>query len=446
MIKVLPTERARVAAGRALIAFVAIMIVLTLASRTLYEMTVPVVSAVAPQRGSLEKQIEKSGTLAPGGTLPVLAKDAARVEDIFVKVAQWVKPGDKLFSLNYEDVLKEKRETLISKLYAAVEAQQDFDWAMADLSTYNRELLEDRREALEKAEQTLRDKQAAGEDTKAAEKNVLSKKRSLEQLTAPRDYVKNLRALTAAKEALAAARDEYFDALKRGAGEVVPSDERDARISDAERTIAYGGAVDQLFPHPEGALIHDVLADAAGEVALIEIDKGAIAKTDEASIVLNDLSAGLLLAVTLTEDEAGELAVGDEAELLVSDDIYTAYIASIAPSKDEAGMYTAELQLPAGAYAAGMKATMKVKKRTQSYDALIPLSALRQDNDGAYVYVIDRVDSSLGAELKLRRVTVYELDRDLTRAAVQGGISMSDALAARSERSLADGDRVRLEE
>jgi len=90
---------------------------------------------------------------------------------------------------------------------------------------------------------------------------------------------------------------------------------------------------------------------------------------------------------------------------------------------------------------------MELRNRTKNYDLLIPLSALRQDNSGYYVYTVaSRDGGALGAQTFARRADVSLLERDATRAAVTGGVSQRDAIISRADRSLSDGDRVRVSE
>ena len=93
-----------------------------------------------------------------------------------------------------------------------------------------------------------------------------------------------------------------------------------------------------------------------------------------------------------------------------------------------------------------MSANVEIRKRTQNYDLLIPLSALRKDNYSYYVYIIEQSEGALGAETTVARMDVSLLEQDSTRAAVRGGIGPRDRIVARGDRELHDGDRVRVKE
>ena len=93
-----------------------------------------------------------------------------------------------------------------------------------------------------------------------------------------------------------------------------------------------------------------------------------------------------------------------------------------------------------------MSASVEIRKRTQNYDLLLPLGALRKDNYGYYVFVIVQRDGALGAETTVTRMDVTVVELDSARAAVQGGVSSRDQVVARGDRELHDGDRVRVKE
>jgi hypothetical protein len=121
-------------------------------------------------------------------------------------------------------------------------------------------------------------------------------------------------------------------------------------------------------------------------------------------------------------------------------------ITSIAASTEVQGMFDVSFSIPDNFGVVGQQASIKFRKRTQQYDVLIPLSALRQDNDGDFIYVVNQQEGSLGTQISVKRVDVYVLDQDNTRAALQAGITQRDLIVARSDRDIQDGDRVRLEE
>lgn len=455
-------QNTRAAAGKALLIFLVVMALLTLFSNTLQNMVVPVVSTTVPQRGALEKQIYADATLEASGFVPLVVADEARVTEIFVKTGTKVSAGEALLELDYGDVLKDRHAKLIEALNDAASKAQKYEWATADVSKDSVKTLETRRNSLVKGEEKLLAAQEALDAlkeagaskseldkaeraVKSAQETVDYRRRLLEQMTSIRDYMTTGSELTSAMQALELAQRSYFDALKQLPE--CPADlDEDALIQQALRAVEFGGSATELIGFdPDAPHLLTVTAPVSGEVTAIDAKEGEIVNTGAPLMKLSDLSKGLSMTVLLSEDDAKLMAVGDLADVTVQGEVLSCEVVSVRASTESSGKYDVELMLPGGYGAVGLNASMRFKKRTQSYDVLVPLSALRQDNDGDYVLVVDQREGSLGASTTLQRVDVFELDRDSTRAALQGGLSGRDLVVTRGDREVADGDSVRLE-
>ena len=92
---------------------------------------------------------------------------------------------------------------------------------------------------------------------------------------------------------------------------------------------------------------------------------------------------------------------------------------------------------------AGQNVTLSIGQKSANYDALIPLSGLREDSNGKFVYVLQSKNSPLGSRYIATRVTVQELARDDKSAAVSG-ISQGDFIITTSNKPVEAGKQVRL--
>lgn len=278
-----------------------------------------------------------------------------------------------------------------------------------------------------------------------------------------REIERNASSEKSALDSAATALDEKsasLDAAKLDLGKAVTEATRDVEDADAELLKAQSELRGQeLDAANSDAAIRDkqaevdrleaalgmngvVSAPSAGQVTSCDIKPGKLASTDEAALLIGQPGEGMEVWIPVTEDEVDNIAVGDAAEIDVGGDAYECEVLSIAPSADDPGQFDVGFRLPDGAGQPGMTASMTVKKRTKNYEAIVPLSALRKDDTGYYVYVIVTADGALGAETRVQRADVQVLDRDSSRAAVSGGVVGRDSLAARSDRDLHDGDRV----
>ena len=418
--------KTRALAGKALAVFAVLMIALTWASRMLEAMTIATVSVTAIQRGALEKQVRQSGVLEATETVPVLTEESARVLDIFVKAGAEVSKGDALFRLDYTDAVKTAYDKLQTAKQNAEKKQRTLDWAAADLgnSAVNRILQRiDSVSALETAlyaAEVAFDSDASetnGNRLMQAKSAYETEKRFLDADMQARDYRTKLDDVRQAAEERDSLADAYFTLMC----------ELDADPVGAEHTKTFAAPV-------------------SGVVLDSGLSKGSVATPNTPAMTLSNRNSGLSLTVTVDEEDAGDMAAGDTARIVIAGVRYDGAIESIALAKDRQGMADIAFRLPDGAYAPGMAAEMIFTMRTQNYDAIIPRSALRHDSDGDFVYVTSQQEGALGARMSVRRVDVYVLDQDSGRAAVQGGLTQRDVVVERSDRSLSDGDRVRLEE
>ncbi|GHU68317.1 hypothetical protein FACS1894184_10000 [Clostridia bacterium] len=375
------------------------MALLTWSGRILEEMTIAEVTSAAPQRGSLDKQITATGKLTAGVTIPIILDDSARVTEVYVTAGSLVNAGDTLFMMDYNKLLDSARDSVAS-------AQQTVDWALADMTSIAASQAQSRWNNLQLMKKAVADAGASG-DTAAiqAAQNAydLERGRSNADKT-QREFIQKA-------EALMAARDELA---------------RLEALTDANS-------------------MRTVTSPADGSITSISVSVGQATSASGVSAMVCDQSAELGLTVQVSEDSAAELAIGDTARITVSGTDYNAAISSIALAADSSDRYDVGFLLPGDVGTVGQSASVRITKRTQSYDVIIPLNALYSDSDGDYVFVIEQSTSSLGARVTVRRVDVYITDQDSGRAALQtGAVSQRDLLVTRSDRSIADGDRVRV--
>lgn len=424
----------RASAGKALLIFLIVMLALTWGNTMLQEMTIATVSTTSVQRGSLEKQFTASGALSASVSIPIIAEESARVLEVFVQEGQTVSAGDALFTLDYTDVLKGKKDAAQSALDTVSSKQRSLDWAAADLSTQSLARIGERQEnvqaladACAQADDAYRQAAAArGPDdpvTLEAKKALdqaqylyETEKRRFDSDTAIRDYITKSEDLAAAQEDLAAAEREYADVC--------------AMVEESA----------------DGKYTHTIVSPVYGNIISSSLTVGSMAATNSASMMISDLSAGLELRVEIDEEDAGELAIGDSASVTVGDKRYDCPVVSISSSASSQGKSELSFLLPGDAGTPGMNADMDIRKRTENYNLIIPLSALHSDSDSDFVYVVEQEEGSLGSRMSVRRVDVYVVDSDSTRAALQSGVSQRDSIVTRSDRSISGGDRVRLED
>lgn len=92
----------------------------------------------------------------------------------------------------------------------------------------------------------------------------------------------------------------------------------------------------------------------------------------------------------------------------------------------------------------GTKVTFQANMESEEYGCVIPLRAIREDSKGKYVLVIKEENTILGKEKKAARVDVKILQKDDSSAAVESALLSGDEIIVDSNKSIKEGDRVRM--
>ena len=187
----------------------------------------------------------------------------------------------------------------------------------------------------------------------------------------------------------------------------------------------------------------EVKSSVSGTIASIDASAGkSIGGEEQPLATINVTDRGFTVKIDVTNDQAKKVKTGDTAELVNfwgGDAVATL---DQITSSQTAGNRTLVFTLT-GDIQAGQNVTLSIGQKSANYDALIPLSGLREDSNGKFVYVLESKSSPLGSRYIATRVTVQELARDDKSAAVSG-ISAGDFIITTSNKPIEAGKQVRL--
>jgi len=187
----------------------------------------------------------------------------------------------------------------------------------------------------------------------------------------------------------------------------------------------------------------EVKSSVSGTIASINASAGkSIGGEEQPLATINVTDRGFTVKIDVTNDQAKKVKTGDTAELVNfwgGDAVATL---DQITSSQTAGNRTLVFTLT-GDIQAGQNVTLSIGQKSANYDALIPLSGLREDSNGKFVYVLESKSSPLGSRYIATRVTVQEFARDDKSAAVSG-ISSGDFIITTSNKPVEAGKQVRL--
>ncbi|MCL2216168.1 MAG: hypothetical protein FWB91_04015 [Defluviitaleaceae bacterium] len=187
-------------------------------------------------------------------------------------------------------------------------------------------------------------------------------------------------------------------------------------------------------------------ADKGGVVATVLPSGSEVGRTPLAT--LRNIEGGFEAQMEITRAEAEGLAVGSQSQVTTGGGsifftpTVTGEVSGIS-QPNENDRVTVTIRLPDGNWTSGQRVDAQVVLSSSSYDLTIPISALRSDNAGYFLYIVGRRATVLGLQNIVTRMNVNVVARDNETASVSGPVFQSNIIVA-SSRAISDGDRVRV--
>ena len=192
---------------------------------------------------------------------------------------------------------------------------------------------------------------------------------------------------------------------------------------------------------------NEILAPVAGTLLAVNYVAGETIDVSKEVASIQMAGKGYTLSFSVPNQKAALLNLGDEAEVTNSwwySDVHARVIAIKPdrnnPTKDK--LITFELE---GDVQNGQELTLSAGRRSGNYDAVVPNSAIREDNKGKFVYIITNKQTPLGTRYIIEKVEVSVLASDDNKSAVSGIESWTYVVTTASK-PIENGTEVRLKE
>lgn len=187
----------------------------------------------------------------------------------------------------------------------------------------------------------------------------------------------------------------------------------------------------------------EVTAKVPGVINEINVSAGTTVGAEEPLCTINVADRGYTIKIPVTQEQARRVSVGEQAELVNywGGDV-TATLESIAPNPESRGGKMLIFRLD-GEVDPGTTLTLSIGQKSASYDALVPNSAIRTDNNGSFVLALVAKSTPLSTRYTATRVDVQELAKDDNFTAVTG-ISAGEFVITTSTKPIEAGTQVRL--
>ncbi len=191
-----------------------------------------------------------------------------------------------------------------------------------------------------------------------------------------------------------------------------------------------------------------VTSPVAGTVTSLAHVAGETMKLDEEIAVIQVAGKGFTLSLSVTNEEAAKVAVGDTAEL---DNAWyyndtQIILTSIRPDPDNPGRNRLLVFAVDGENIQnGQALSVSVGQRSSDYELVVPKSAIREDQNGKFILIIDERGTPLGTRYIATRVDVEELASDDNNMAISGALyGYGEYVITTATKPVSAGQQVRL--
>ena len=473
----------------AAIVFLSIMLVLTFFSNTIMNYSLPEVAAQYITSGTITAKVRGTGTVECTDLYNIKISESRKVTSVSVRVGDVVAVGDVICTL--EDVESEELKAARSELSAAeqaynaallsgelsVEIMQNAG-STESTSSYKKQLIaaqkvvEDLQAALDAQEESYNAAKAAKE---AADMDLSAKQNTLANINNWLEYqygissgnataISDLNKQKAEAEQLylaaqntANAASLEFSRLEAERAKLQADLEKaKAEVSslaaDINTSISLGALKDAVVEAQEKveklegqSIGATVTAEVAGTITSLSVKSGEYTSPDVAVAVIQPEGKGFTLSFSVTNEQAKQISVGDPAELVNSwwyNDI-TATVASIKPDPTDPAKKKLVTFNLTGDLMEGQSLSLQVGEKSQNYDSIVPNSAIREDNNGKFILIVEAKSSPLGTRYYAVRYDVEVLASDDTKSAISGA-SGYEYVITTSTKPVEAGQLVRL--
>jgi len=202
----------------------------------------------------------------------------------------------------------------------------------------------------------------------------------------------------------------------------------------------------------------DVLASLKNTSAVLYAqDYGVIAAAmqngattnDNAIVTMRDMRGGFEAHMNISAQQAQRLTVGSAVTVttgggtLFFTPTVVGHVSSIG-APNEVDRVNITVHLPGTDWNEGQRVDAQVIFERNTFDLALPLAAVRSDNTGYFIYILQEQHTVLGLQYTVHRVNVTINASDPNMVSVHAPIDRNTQIITGSSRPVTAGDRVRL--
>lgn len=246
-----------------------------------------------------------------------------------------------------------------------------------------------------------------------------------------------------AKASLEQAQKELDQLLADVSGELNLDNQNDLISRQRDKVAKKREEVKKLREKSVGSTI---TAPVAGIVTSVNVTAGEKTDASRELAIMQPEGKGYSMSFSVTTEQAKKVKVGEIAEIQNSwfySDI-EATLAGIRPDPENANEKKLLVFDVKGDVQAGQSVSLSIGQKSAEYDLLVPNSAIREDNQGKFILIVESKSSPLGNRYIAKRVDVQVLGADDLKTAISAPVFGYEYVITTATLPVEAGKQVRL--
>ena len=406
-------------AVKALFAFLVLMIGCTMLSRAADSMTIPRIKVDTPKSKTIVDEVKAKGVVAKNREEKISVVEGLKIDYVNISVGSSIKVGDTLVELDKDDL-----QAKVDEIKKNIEQEQKtLSRATED---YNKAIYTKKKAVQTALNEMNTAKQALDNYNNLSEEE----KDSMMEESLKADYE---------------SKKELYNSAVADSNDTVDLDRSLQDTKDSLKIEEYNKELAKLQPLLDAS--GKIVSEKEGIVTSVVAENGGVTTDTIASIA--DKNEGYKFVGEIDKSNRTLVKQGQTVALNLGSSgiIENLTIDSISKNDDNPDTLKVTVVLPVGIGEIDESGEIIVSSKSKKYGTCVPLAALRQgDGDSYYILVVTEKETVLGEELTAKKVDVKVEKRDGEYAAVSdGSLGRNDKIIIDSNKTVEDGDRVRLE-
>ncbi len=189
-----------------------------------------------------------------------------------------------------------------------------------------------------------------------------------------------------------------------------------------------------------------VTAPVSGKIISVNVVSGETTNPATPVAVIQPEGKGYTVSISVTKEQATRVSVGDPADLVNAwwGSEMEAVVQAIRPDPNNPTKNKLIIFKITGEVTAGQSLTLSVGQKSAEYSTIVPNSAVREDNNGKFILIVEQKSSPLGNRFVATRVDVEVLASDDTQTAIQGAVYGYENVITTATQPIEAGQLIRL--